>query len=124
MVYQLIRELRWKSTVRINLRRESLLLYCMRSVILRRMTDFAPAERLYFSKTAIGSRRSVFRNSGSLAARRSMSLIISASFCWWANLVLHSTLTCYLFIMHVLCIEADSTMTGILAIGKSNVDSL
>ena len=59
-----------------------LLTYCVRSIMLLRMISLASGETSYCSKIISGSLISSFRNSGSLAALRRTSLIISASFCW------------------------------------------
>lgn len=59
----------------------NLLSYCVRSIMLRRMISLASGEKSYCSKITFGSLISSFLNSGSLAALRSTSLIISASFC-------------------------------------------
>ena len=59
----------------------NLLSYCVRSIMLLRMISLASGEKSYCSKITFGSLISSFLNSGSLAALRSISLIISASFC-------------------------------------------
>jgi hypothetical protein len=59
----------------------NLLSYCVRSIMLLRMISLASGEKSYCSKITLGSLISSFLNSGSLAALRSTSLIISASFC-------------------------------------------
>lgn len=59
----------------------NLLSYCVRSIMLLRMISLASGEKSYCSKITFGSLISSFLNSGSLAALRSTSLIISASFC-------------------------------------------
>ena len=58
-----------------------LLSYCVRSIMLLRMISLASGETSYCSKIMSGSLISSFLNSGSLAALRRTSLIISASFC-------------------------------------------
>src|SRR5918992_6265111 len=58
-----------------------LLSYCVRSIMLLRMISLASLETSYCSKIMSGSLISSFLNSGSLAALRRTSLIISASFC-------------------------------------------
>lgn len=56
-----------------------MVVYCVRSIMLRRMMSFASGETSYFSRITEGSRIRLLRNSGSLAALSRISLMISAS---------------------------------------------